>query len=301
LASRPTSGFQWNFTGGSFTWYIFSMRILLSNDDGVYAEGLWIVARHLSQIAEVIIVAPDREQSAVGTAVTLRKPLRVQKISPLALAVEAYGVEGTPSDSVIVALGKIVRGKVDLVISGINQGSNLGEDVLISGTVGAALAAYLRGFNALAVSCGTYYEAENQAGKQTAPSAQINEPFLNDISRFITALAGRIGKAGIPGNLFLNVNFPSLPLAEVKGVQITRLAHKSHVNTVEEGHDGKRGYYMLIRQAVNEQMDKRTDIWAVSQGNISITPLHLFLENRFSPTLLRDLMAGLLEECQNTQ
>jgi 5'-nucleotidase len=133
------------------------MRILLSNDDGVYAEGLWIIARHLSQIAEVIIVAPDREQSAVGTAVTLRKPLRVQKISPLTPGVETYGVEGTPSDSVIVALGKVVTGKVDLVISGINQGSNLGEDVLISGTVGAALAAYQRGFNALAVSCGTYY------------------------------------------------------------------------------------------------------------------------------------------------
>ena len=126
------------------------MRILVSNDDGIYAEGIWVLARHLSQLAAVIVVAPDREQSAVGTAVSLRKPLRVQKILPLYPGIEAYSVEGTPSDSVILALGKIISRRVDLVVSGINQGSNLGEDVLISGTVGAALSAYLRSFPAMA-------------------------------------------------------------------------------------------------------------------------------------------------------
>lgn len=124
------------------------MRVLVSNDDGIYADGIWILARQLSKIAQVIIVAPDREQSAVGTAVSLRKPLRVQKIIPLYPEIEAYSVEGTPSDSVIVALGKVIKEKVDLVISGINHGTNLGEDVLISGTVGAALSAYLRNFPA---------------------------------------------------------------------------------------------------------------------------------------------------------
>jgi 5'-nucleotidase len=275
------------------------MRILVSNDDGVYADGLWILARQLCKIAGVIIVAPDREQSAVGAAVTLRKPLRVQKISPLVPGVQAYSVEGTPSDSVIVALGRIVTEKVDLVISGINQGSNMGEDVLISGTVGAALAAYLRGFNALAVSCGKYYEAENQADGQAPQPPQVNEAFLSDVSRFMAVLAARIGKTHITGKIFLNINFPDLPLSDIKGVQITRLAHQSHVNTVEEGHDGKRGYYMLMRQSINQQADKRTDIWAVSQGNISITPLHIFPENRFSPSLLRALTVGLLEECKS--
>jgi 5'-nucleotidase len=112
------------------------VRILISNDDGIYADGIWALAHEFKRLGEVIIVAPDREQSAVGTAVSLRKPLRVQQIVPLIQDIPSYSVEGTPSDSVIVGLGKIVTGKIDLVVSGINQGTNLGEDVLISGTVG---------------------------------------------------------------------------------------------------------------------------------------------------------------------
>jgi 5'-nucleotidase len=255
------------------------MRILVSNDDGVYADGIWILARHLCKIAQVTIVAPDREQSAVGTAVSLRKPLRVQKIAPLYPGIEAYSVEGTPSDSVIVALGKVVKDKIDLVISGINQGTNLGEDVLISGTVGAALSAYLRNYSAIAVS-----------------SERTNEKYLDDVARFTALLARRIGDSVLPTNLFLNVNIPNLPLKDVKSLKITSLARKSHVNTVEEGHDGKRAYYTLVRAEVNNQVDKRSDIWAINQGNISISPLHLFLNDRFPPAVLGKLVSGLLEE-----
>lgn len=257
------------------------MKILVSNDDGIYSEGIWILARQLSKIAEVVIVAPDREQSAVGTAVSLRKPLRVQKITPLQPGIEAYSVEGTPSDSVIVGLGKVVPGKIDLVVSGINQGSNMGEDVLISGTVGAALAAYLRGFPAMAVSC---------------DFEKWDEPYLQGVARLAALLAKRIGSIPLPTNVFLNVNMPNLPLSEIKGVKITNLAHKSHVNTVEEGHDGKRAYYMLMRESVNNQVDKRSDIWACTQGNISITPLNLFLNGRVPPSLLEKLISGLFEE-----
>jgi 5'-nucleotidase len=257
------------------------MRILVSNDDGIYADGIWILARELSKIAEVIIVAPDREQSAVGTAVSLRKPLRVQKIIPLHRGIEAFSVEGTPSDSVIVGLGKVISEKVDLVISGINQGSNMGEDVLISGTVGAALAAYLRGFPAFAVSC------DNENWK---------ESYLKRVATFTALLAKRLENNVIPPGLFLNLNMPNLPLNEVKGIKITSLAHKSHVNTVEEGHDGKRAYYMLLRESINHQVEKRSDIWATNQGNISITPLHLFLKDRIPPAFLENLTSGLLEE-----
>jgi 5'-nucleotidase len=266
------------------------MRILVSNDDGVYSDGIWILARELGRVAEVIMVAPDREQSAVGTATTLRKPLRVQKISPLYPGIEAYSVEGTPSDSVIVGLGAVVKGKIDLVISGINQGSNLGEDVLISGTVGAAMAAYLRGFPAMAVSCEKWFYDEEDR------KYHLNESYLRDVSRFIALLSRRIGSISLPHSLFLNVNMPNRPLGEVRGVNITRLARKSHVNTVEEGHDGKKSYYMLVRQSVNTQADRRTDIWAINQGDISITPLHLFFNDRFSPLLLDNLTSGLLEE-----
>jgi 5'-nucleotidase len=255
------------------------LKILISNDDGVYADGIWTLARQIAKVAEVTIVAPDREQSAVGTAVSLRKPLRVQKISPLLPGIEAYSVEGTPSDSVIVGLGKIVPEKIDLVVSGINQGSNLGEDVLISGTVGAALSAYLRGFPAIAIS-----------------TEKWNEPYINDVARFTALLANRIGSVALPSRIFLNVNVPDLPLAEARGVKITHLAHKSHVNTVEEGHDGRKAYYMLTRESINEQEDKRTDILAANHGYISITPLHLFLNDRFPPALLEKLTSGLLEE-----
>jgi len=257
------------------------VRILVSNDDGIYAEGIWILARQLSEIAEVIIVAPDREQSAVGTAVSLRKPLRAQKILPLYPGIQAYLVEGTPSDSVIVGLGKIITEKVDLVVSGINQGSNLGEDVLISGTVGAALAGYLRGFPALAVSC---------------DKDRWDEDYLKETARFTALLIQRLARAGLSSNLFLNVNLPDLPVDAIKGVRITSLAHRSHVNTVEEGHDGKRAYYMLVRESVNIPVNKKTDIGACSQGHISITPMHLFLNDRIPVVFLEEISSGLFEE-----
>ena len=128
------------------------MRILLTNDDGIYAEGLWALVRVLKDLAQVIVVAPDREQSAIGTAVTLFQALKVHKTSPLVPDIETYSVEGTPSDCVILALSKLVKDRIDVVVSGINQGANLGDDVLISGTVSAALQGYLRGLPAIAVS-----------------------------------------------------------------------------------------------------------------------------------------------------
>jgi 5'-nucleotidase len=261
------------------------VRILVSNDDGVYADGIWALAQELSKIAEVTIVAPDREQSAVGTAVSLRKPLRVQNIVSLHPGIKAYSVEGTPSDSVIVGLGRLVPAGVDLVVSGINQGSNMGEDVLISGTVGAALAAYLRGFPAMAVSC----DRKNW-----------QKPYLHDIARLAALIAGRIRKAALPSNVFLNLNVPDPPLAEARGVKITSLARKSHVNSVEEGHDGSRAYYTLVREAVNQQVDSKSDIWNVSRGYVSITPLHLFLDDHISTALLEKMTAGLLEEYRQT-
>jgi 5'-nucleotidase len=257
------------------------VRILLSNDDGIYADGIWALAIELSKIAEVVIVAPDREQSAVGTAVSLRKPLRVQEIIPFHKGIKAYSVEGTPSDAVIVGLGKVVTGKVDLVVSGINQGSNLGEDVLISGTVGAALSGYLRGFPALAVSC---------EAKRFSPD------YLKEVARLAARLAGRMMAGDPPATVFLNMNMPDLPMAEVKGLKIAGLAHKSHVNTVEEGHDGKRAYYMLVRASVNHEVDKRSDIWAAGQGYITVTPVHVFLNGRLPVSVTEKLVSGLLEE-----
>jgi len=255
------------------------MKILVTNDDGIFAEGLWILVKALKSIAQVIVVAPDREQSAAGTAVTLHQPLRIQKVAPMVPEIETYAVEGTPSDSVILALGKLAKGKIDLVISGINQGLNLGDDVHISGTVGAALQGYLHGFPALAIST-------------------VQGDHMDTAAKLTTLLAKRITSNSLRTNIFLNVNLPNLPIAKIGGVQITRLASESHTDTVEEGDDGRRKYYWLVRQKTNKVTDEKTDIGAIEQGNISITPLHTNLSNKPSPPILNNLCSDLLQELQ---
>ncbi len=255
------------------------MNILATNDDGIFAPGLWILVRELKTIARVTVVAPDREQSAIGTAVTLRQPLRVQRVTPMVPDVETYSVEGTPSDSVILALGKLVTSRVDLVITGINQGSNLGDDALISGTVSAALHGYLRGFPALAISVD-----------------RGDNLYLEDAARLATLLAKRICLDTSPANVLLNVNLPNLPLAKIKGVKITRLANKNYIDIVEEGHDGIQEYYWLVRQRTGVDTDRNTDLWAIEKGNISITPLHTTLSGKKSLPIANSLYSDLLGE-----
>ena len=219
------------------------MRILVTNDDGIFADGLWALVKGLKSIAQVIVVAPIKEQSAVGTAVTLSQPLRVQKVSLIVPEVETYSVEGTPSDCVILALEKLIKNKVDLVVSGINHGLNLGDDALISGTVSAALQGYLRGFPSLAIS-----------------TAAVNSLCLDNAAKLATLLAEKVVSRVVPSDILLNINLPDLPLAKIGGAQITQLASRSHIDTVEEGNDGRRQYYWLVRQKMDKAADNQTDI-----------------------------------------
>jgi 5'-nucleotidase len=255
------------------------MQILVTNDDGILAPGLWALVRELKGSARVVVVAPDREQSASGTAVSLRQPLRVQKVSPVVPGVEAYSVEGTPCDSVILALGKLIKDDVNLVVSGINQGHNLGDDIFISGTVGAALQGYLRGLPALAVSVA----AENNSGRENA-------------ARLAKLLAEKIIAKKLPSDIFLNINLPDLPLAGIKGVKITRPAHKTHIDSVEEGHDGRREYYWLVRQKQNNNAAKNTDIQLLESGYISITALHSTLFRKDVAAINDSLCSELFRE-----
>ncbi len=257
------------------------MKILVTNDDGIFAQGLWTLVEELKNIAGVVVVAPDREQSAIGTAVTLRQPLRVQRVRPMVPQVATYSVAGTPADSVILALSKLVNDKIDLVISGINKGPNLGDDVLISGTVGAALQGYLRGLPALALSI------------DSADSLH-----LDNVAKLAALLAKKIDADAASTNIFLNVNLPDLPLAKIKGIKITRLASKSHIDTAEEGHDGKGKYYRLVRQKLNKDTDRKTDIWAIEHGNISITALHADLFNKPSLPITDGFCSDLFQELQ---
>jgi len=258
-----------------------AVRILVTNDDGILAPGLWALVAALKEIAEIVVVAPDREQSAVGTAITLRQPLRVQQVNPLP-GVETYSVEGTPGDSVILALSKLLGSPVDIVVSGVNRGPNLGDDALISGTVAAALQGYLRGLPAIAVS-----------------SASLEDVQLEPAARLAALLVRRIQCGDLPGDVFLNVNLPDRPLADIKGIKLSRLAHKTHIDTVREGHDGRREYYWLVRQKLSATANRDTDIWAIEQGCISLTPLHSALFQmpplQFSPEICACLLRDLKE------
>jgi len=257
------------------------MRILVTNDDGILADGLWALVAELKKNGPVVVVAPAEERSGVGTAVTLRQPLRAQSITPLIPEVEAYSVDGTPADSVILALGKLATNRIDLVVSGINSGPNLGEDAFISGTVGAALQGYLHGLPSLAISIDA-----------------ANSPYLGGAAKLAALLAKKIDANALPRDIFLNVNLPNLPLEEIREVKVTRLANQSHGNSVAvtQENDGEQPYYQLVRRRLKNDTDTNTDVAAIEQGKISITPLHTDLLGRTSTPITDGLFSTLLQE-----
>jgi 5'-nucleotidase len=254
------------------------MKILVTNDDGIFADGLIALVKELKNIAEVVVVAPDRELSAMGTTVSLHQPVRARKATPVADGVESYAVEGTPADCVILALGKLVSDKIDMVFSGINRGANLGDDVLISGTVGAALEASLHGLPALAISAGWG-----------------DKFYFDDAAKFAALLARRVESGVIPSDICLNVNLPNLPLKEITGVKTTCPARYSHTDIIEERYNNGRSYYWFVRKRVNKAVDDKTDTWAIERGSISISPLLTSHANK----PLSDLPDGLGDDLFN--
>ena len=232
------------------------MKILVTNDDGIFANGLIALVKELKKIAKVVVVAPDRELSAMGTTVSLHQPVRARKATPVVDGVESYAVEGTPADCIILALGKLFKDEIGLVISGINRGANLGDDVLISGTVGAALEGNLHGLPALAIS-----------------ASRGDNFYFDDAARFAALLAKKVELGAIPSDICLNVNLPNLPREEISGVKITCPARYSHTDIIEERYNNGRQYYWFVRKRVNKAADDSTDTWAMEQGNISISPL----------------------------
>lgn len=257
------------------------MKILVTNDDGIFAEGLIALARELKNIADVLVVAPDRELSAMGTTVSLHQPVRARKAKPVTSGVESYAVEGTPADCVILALGKLAKDEIDLVVSGINRGANLGDDVLISGTVGAAIQGCLHGFPAIAISV-----------------RWGDTLYFDDAAKFAALLAKKVEAGVIPADVCLNVNLPNLPLEKINGVKITYPASRSHTDTIEERYNNGRSYYWFVRQRLNKPVDEKTDTWALEQDNISISPLLTREVNKPSPLLPDSLCSELFQELQ---
>ncbi len=236
------------------------MIILLSNDDGIQSEGLTALEESLRNIGdiygEIYIVAPDRAQSSMSHALTLHRPLRVHEIAPRRLA-----VDGTPVDCVKLSLTGLLPVKPDLVVSGINKGPNLGDDIIYSGTVSAAIEGALLGIPAIAVSLVTFKDFDFRAAAE-----------------FTTTLVERIAEHGIPPKTLLNVNVPAIPKNQIKGWRATRMGKRHYSENIIERIDPRGGkYYWIGGDDLGFADEEGTDCKAVHDGYISVTPLQVDL------------------------
>jgi len=232
------------------------VNILLTNDDGIQAPALRVLGNELSALGQVTIVVPDRDQSATSHSLTLHRPLRIHRHGD-----GAVSIDGTPTDCVLIAFHGLLDTRPDLVVSGINHGPNMGEDVFYSGTVAAAIEGSMQGVPAIAASL------------VTREPADFVEP-ARFIRRLVEALAGR----GLAGHPVLNVNLPHRPWSEVQGVRLTRLGTRVYSDTLIEKVDPRgRAYYWIGGQDPVWESHEGTDFHAVEHGHISVTPLSLDL------------------------
>ena len=230
------------------------MKILVSNDDGYLATGINVLTDALSEIADVIVVAPDRNRSAASNSLTLNDPLRVSKV-----AENRYRVNGTPSDCVHLALTGFLEEEPDLVVSGINHGANLGDDVIYSGTVAAAMEGRFLGLPTIAVSL-------------------VGHKHFDTAARVATELVQRLEKDPLPKEFIFNVNVPDVPYEELTGIRVCRLGfrHKSEPVVKDQDPHG-RTIFWVGPAGDNQEEGEGTDFHALEQGAASITPLKVDL------------------------
>ncbi len=232
------------------------MKILLTNDDGYNAPGILALYHTLRPLHEVVLIAPDREKSAVSHGITLNEPLSINAVD-LARGGKGYAVTGTPADCIKLGLFALLPVPPDLVISGINPGSNTGININYSGTVGAAREAALNGLPAMAVSM----------------LKRKNPPDFPGMACFIARIVDRVRNEGLARGTFLNINAPHIPLDEVKGVKITRQAAGNLSTVFEKRIDPRKKTYFWYGAAGKADEEPDTDVAAVSQHYISITPI----------------------------
>jgi len=254
------------------------VKVLLTNDDGIYAPGLLALRQEMSRVAEAVVVAPDRPRSATGHAITLHKPLRLSRIT-LADGSEGFATNGTPSDCVVMGVHGLLGGeKPNLVISGINAGPNLGEDLTYSGTVSAAMEGTLFGIGSFAISVASY-----------------EVPDFGPAARFAVRLAQVLCEHPLPDDTFLNVNVPALPAHQIAGVVVTRQGRRRYEERLERRIDPRgKEYFWVGGDLYEEPPHSGTDVEAVAQDKISITPIQLDLTNyQVLEELPRWLLPGL--------
>ena len=243
------------------------LKILVTNDDGIQSQGIIVLAKALQDVGDVVVIAPDREKSATAHSLTLHRPLRVEKIRK-----NVYAVDGTPADCVHLAVNGILSEGPQLVVSGINKGPNLGNDITYSGTVSAAFEGTLLGIPSFAISLAS------RGHFKFRPAAH-----------FAARVARHLMKKGLPGDTFLNINVPNLDEKEIRAYKITRQGrYHVHGNQAVEKVDPRgRKYYWIGGGTMVFDQRGETDHEAVSEGFISITPLHIDLTSHASIQELR--------------
>lgn len=228
------------------------MHFLISNDDGYQATGIELLARAMSKVGEVTVVAPDRNRSGASNSLTLDSPLYVKKAEN-----GFYFVNGTPTDCVHLAITGLFDKEPDLVISGVNAGANLGDDVLYSGTVAAAMEGRFLGCPALAVSL-----------------ASENPVHFDTAVRVIVNMVHALSQNSLDNDLLLNINVPDLPFEQLGEIQVTRLGYRHKAEPAIKMHDPKnREIYWIGPPGAGDDAGEGTDFYAIEQGKTSITPL----------------------------
>ena len=246
------------------------MRILLSNDDGYQARGLRLLAQGLADLADVIVVAPDRNRSGASNSLTLDTPLRVEQVSA-----NVYYVNGTPTDCVHVAITGLLEDEPDMVISGINHGANLGDDVLYSGTVAAAMEGRFLGLPTIAVSL------VMEQGKYFASALSV-------VRRMLELMESD----PLPQDTILNINVPDLPEDRIRGIRATRLGFRHKSEPVVEAFDPKgRPVYWVGPAGAGPDAGPGTDFDAIAGDCVSVTPIKVDLTDHVSVERLGDWLA----------
>jgi 5'-nucleotidase len=233
------------------------VNVLVTNDDGITSPALYGLREQLRDLGRVFIVAPDRDQSATSHSLTLYRPMRIETPEP-----DVFAVDGTPTDCVLAATHGLLPVRPDLVVSGVNRGPNMGDDVFYSGTVAAAIEGAMQGLPALAVSL-------------------VVSPGLADFTyacAFTRRLVEIVNARGLPPKSVLNVNVPALPAAEIRGVEVTKLGTRVYDDALIERLDPRgRKYYWIGGDAPVWEPEPESDFLAVHEGRVSVTPLHLDL------------------------
>lgn len=241
------------------------LQILVSNDDGVQSHGLQCLARALKRIGDVTVVAPEREQSTMGHALTLHKPVRLFHVSSEP-GLEQWALSGTPADCVYMGIRWVLKTKPDLIVSGINRGVNVGNDIYYSGTIAAAREGAVIDVPSMATSLDYHHEVGKIAPKG----------LFEDAADFVQKLALDVLAKGLPPHGLLNVNFPFLPFSKIKGVKIARQGFRLYTDSVEQKRDSRgKPYYWLGGRYAGFRPIENSDCEVLDKGFISITPCRI--------------------------